>query len=75
MSAITIDHLAETGAEDVLAMVKLEYMRVYGRLPRIGRSGLWIIIDYTALRAGELDELLESLRASPGLNGVDSMNP
>lgn len=55
---------------EMLEHLKAEYLRVYGRLPRIGRSGSWFVIDYTAVRATELQEMVKALRAHDGANGA-----
>lgn len=68
-------HRFDLTVAETLASLKLEYLRVYGRLPRIGRSGELLIIDYTPLRVTELHEMLAQLRASPAAKPAIGMPP
>ena len=58
-------HPDDKPERETLEDLKTEYARVYGRCPRISRSGILFIIDYTPVRVTELREMLLALRASP----------
>ncbi len=66
MSANPSDPPYHRSEREILEDLKAEYVRVHGRLPRIGRTGGWVVIDYTPLRLPELQEMLNTLKATPG---------
>ena len=70
MSAHPSDSAHRSDSE-ILEDLKAEYVRVYGRLPRIGRSGSWVVIDYTPMHSKELREMLKTLRATASGGGKE----
>lgn len=75
MSANPSDPPHRQSENEILEDLKAEYVRVHGRRPRIGRTGGWVVIDYTPMRLQELQEMLKTLRAAPSAGGGEVERP